>query len=261
MESSIQAKISHLPVLCDDKDASTEVVAMVSLQAPFVDLKDIDKEPLRIVAVIDVSKSMEDGKLDLVKASLGFILEQLSAKDSLGIVKFGSEVDRVLSLTKMDNRGKQKARNVLSMIRESGSTNLSGGLIEGLKMIQKSIEKSDVPQRHTLMLFTDGAANRGICDSSELKRVALSFVKDKDDLYQIFTFGYGMDHNPTMLNDIKNVGGCGDYYYIKNHESIGTCFAECLGGLLSLVAQNATITLLPQKGVKICKVWGYTSDY
>jgi len=271
MDSSVQAKISHLPRsqkqtnlaghVDPSRASTTEVVAMISLKAPLVKLKDTDREPVKIVAVIDVSKSMEDGKLDLVKASLSFILNQLSVKDSLGIVKFGSDVEKVLSMTKMDERGKHQARNVLNMVRESGSTNLSGGLLEGLTMIQKSIATSDIPQRHTLMLFTDGAANRGICEVSKLKRVASSFTKAQEDLYQIFAFGFGKDHDPTMLNAIKDVGGHGDYYYIENHESIGPYFAECLGGLLSLVAQNATITLSPQKGVKLCKVYGFENSF
>lgn len=250
MESFVQTKVNYLAI--QEDGTVPDVVTMISLKAPTMEMT--DREPVRIVAVIDVSGSMNDGKLDLVKASLSFILEQLTSKDSLGVVKFGSNVETVLSLTSMDERGKLKAKNALEKVRVNGSTNLSGGLLEGLSMIQKALAKT--PKRHTLMLFTDGVANRGICTIPEIKCAAKAYVQDQKDLYQIFTFGYGTDHDLGMLKAITEVGEDGKYHFIENHESIGPQFAECLGGMLSLVVQNATITILPKANMRIKKVWG-----
>jgi len=250
MESFIQAKVSHLSV---QKDGTVpDVVVMISLKAPRIELT--DREAVRIVAVVDVSGSMNDGKLDLVKVSIQFILDQLTTKDTLGIVTFGSEVETVLALSSMDEIGKLKAKNALDKIRVSGSTNLSGGLLQGLSMIQKSLIGTS--KRHTLMLFTDGVANRGICTIPEIKGAAEAYVGKQKELYQIFTFGYGIDHDLDMLKAITEVGQDGNYHFIENHESIGPQFAECLGGMLSLVVQNAAVTLRPKPHIYIKKVWG-----
>jgi len=164
MESLIQAQVSHLSV--QEDGTVPDVVGMISLKAPRIEMS--ERESVRIVTVIDVSASMNDGKLDLVKASIQFILDQLTPRDSLGIVKFGSDVETVLDLSLMDEIGKLKAKNALDNIRASGCTNLSGGLLEGLSMIQKSLIKT--PKRHTLMLFTDGIANRGMSTIREVKK-------------------------------------------------------------------------------------------
>ena len=250
MESLIQAQVSHLSV--QEDGTVPDVVGMISLKAPRMEMS--ERESVRIVTVIDVSASMNDGKLDLVKASIQFILDQLTPRDSLGIVKFGSDVETVLDLSLMDEIGKLKAKNALDNIRASGCTNLSGGLLEGLSMIQKSLIKT--PKRHTLMLFTDGIANRGMSTIREVKRAAEIYVGDQKELYQIFTFGYGIDHDLDMLNSIAEVGQDGNYYFIKDHESIGPHFAECLGGILSLVLQNATVTIHPKPHMHVKKVWG-----
>jgi len=45
--------------------------------------------------------------------------------------------------------------------------------------------------------------------------------------------------------------GSGLYYYIESKEKIAEAFADCLGGLLSTVGQNLTITFQAAEGVSI----------
>jgi len=44
------------------------------------------------------------------------------------------------------------------------------------------------------------------------------------------------------------------YFFIENKDQIADFFADCLGGLLSVVAQNLVMTLKPVEGVKILAV-------
>jgi len=69
----------------------------------------------------------------------------------------------------------------------------------------------------------------------------------------INTFGFGADHNNQLLNKIAESFD-GMYYYMENEEAIVSGFANCLGGMLSTVAQEITLTVHPAVGVTGLKV-------
>jgi len=48
----------------------------------------------------------------------------------------------------------------------------------------------------------------------------------------------------------------GQYYFLKDAEAIPAAFADCLGGLVSVVAQNATLELRPTGGRHACASLG-----
>lgn len=52
----------------------------------------------------------------------------------------------------------------------------------------------------------------------------------------VFTFGYGGEHDASMLRAIADAGS-GLFYYIDNIDCIPDSFCDCLGGLLSVSAQ------------------------
>ena len=52
----------------------------------------------------------------------------------------------------------------------------------------------------------------------------------------VFTFGYGGEHDADLLSGVSEAGS-GLFYYIDNADSIPESFCDCLGGLLSVAAQ------------------------
>ena len=66
----------------------------------------------------------------------------------------------------------------------------------------------------------------------------------------VFTFGYGSDHNEDMLRKISEVGK-GVYYFVQSVDGVSLAFADCLGGLLSVVAQNIKLECFGRNGCKI----------
>jgi len=68
----------------------------------------------------------------------------------------------------------------------------------------------------------------------------------------VFTFGFGEDHDANMLRGISQAGK-GVYYYVKKEEEIPSAFADCLGGLLSIVSQNIKLTISTKGSTKIVK--------
>uniref|UniRef100_A0A7S3P4B9 VWFA domain-containing protein n=1 Tax=Amphora coffeiformis TaxID=265554 RepID=A0A7S3P4B9_9STRA len=75
----------------------------------------------------------------------------------------------------------------------------------------------------------------------------------------LHTFGYGVDHNETLLQEMSNATEGGSYYFVEDDKSVSTAFGDAIGGIVSVVAQNTVLHLhVPPAaaalGVKICKV-------
>ena len=69
----------------------------------------------------------------------------------------------------------------------------------------------------------------------------------------IYTFGYGTGHDADLMKSISDAGG-GVYYFIEDKTSIPSAFANCLGGLVSTVAQKVSVCIESVNGSFISKV-------
>jgi hypothetical protein len=77
------------------------------------------------------------------------------------------------------------------------------------------------------------------------------------DLFPVslLCFGYGSDHNAPMLRDISDVTETGSYYFVQTDSDVSSAFGDALGGLVSIVAQSAVLTLIPPSNdVQILRV-------
>jgi len=79
-------------------------------------------------------------------------------------------------------------------------------------------------------------------------------VRDQNGNPSVYTFGYGVDHNEDMLRNVAETGE-GLYYFVEDEDSIVSAFADCLGGILSVVAQNIKLNITAKDGVKLKKVY------
>jgi hypothetical protein len=75
----------------------------------------------------------------------------------------------------------------------------------------------------------------------------------------IHCFGYGKYHDSNILQAIANASPGGSYYFVESDSNVLTAFGDAMGGILSVVAQTAVVTLVvPQsaveKGVNIVQV-------
>ena len=237
------------------------LLAVASLQAPGAPV-DASRAPLELVAVMDRSGSMSGQKMTLMKQTLNLLVTRsgLQAQDKLGIVTFDNEVQVALPLTSMDAAGRRAAKAAVDAVCVGGTTNLSGGLLQGLQLLCESDEASREAAAdaadgedavvvggatRSLLLFTDGHANAGITDGGAMVAAAQALLKDYPSL-AIFTFGYG-DHDEDALRGLAECSK-GLFYFIEQPDAIPAAFADCLGGLSSVVCQNARLELRPAGG-------------
>jgi hypothetical protein len=279
---------------------SRNFYVMASLKAPFYE--ETNRAPIDLVTVIDRSGSMSGEKISLVHETLKFVVKQLKATDRLGFVAYDNEVNVPLPLTEMTSQGKEKALAAINGITARGSTNLCGGLLKGLELIEQRTRSNEVT---AILLCTDGLTNCGLqttediihamCDTKwgrgaqekaandpplqyqqksqqqqQLKKFgttpqqsftlmspsAKSFQVSPELTYRgptIHTFGFGSDHSVDLLKAIADKAN-GVYFFVENPDKIPDAFADCLGGLLSVVAQNINFTFEAEGNVTITKV-------
>jgi hypothetical protein len=194
---------------------------------------------------------MSGDKLKLVLKTLKFIVTQLKPGDSFAMVTFDDIVDTNLPLCKMNSDGRATAQSKIEKIFAGGSTNLSGGLFAGLELLKNHpVTEKEIT---SVLLMTDGHANVGIQDSPTLTEGLRKQLAEVKTPCTVFTFGYGTDHDDKMLKSLSETGK-GLYYFLENEDSIPQAFADCLGGLISVVGQNLKLRIEPMSGTNIAKV-------
>jgi len=109
----------------------------------------------------------------------------------------------------------------------------------------------------SVLLFTDGMANLGLTKPDQIKKAVRGVLSQISSVCSIFTFGYGSEPDPQYLRDIADEAN-GMYYHINTPEAIPLAFSDCLGGLLSVVAQNLELTIEAPKGLLLTEV---TTNY
>lgn len=208
---------------------------MVSLTA---DQKVEQKEqPLNIAVVLDRSGSMSGAKLKYVKMATKILSNQLNQDDTLSLIIYDNEVNKLVPPTKIKNmHGFEMA---VDSIRSGGMTFLSGGYEQGCKFANDNKSKDNITR---VMLLTDGLANEGITDPDQLASIAL---KKNQNGITTTTIGVGEDYDEFLLGKMAENGG-GGTYFIENPDDAPGVFQEELGYLKSLAANQVTIKFIPK---------------
>lgn len=191
--------------------------------------------PIHFIAVIDVSGSMDsDNRLKNVKLSLQHIIPLMTAEDKFSLVTF-SDISRIIchNVT-LDEVGKRQIEAHLERLRADGPTNIGSALTSVRDII------AHTPATHTVctLLLTDGEANCGVTDTTDLVNLARNDRANTN----IYSVGYGSLHNFELMRSFAENGN-GSYAVVENLEHVATVFGDVLGGIMSIVAQNCEILL------------------
>ena len=215
---------------------------MVDLAAPAL-LDDRPLTALDLVAVIDRSGSMRGAPLASVKGAVGLLNRQLGADDRLGVVSFEDEVRLELPLAHHDEA---VATARLAQIDSAGTTNLSGGWLKAVELLESARPES----ARKIVLLTDGLANRGITEPDRLATLAREAA---DRSIGTTTIGYGDGFDEDLLAAMADAGR-GNTYWAAGPDDAATIFAAEFDGLASIVAQNLSIEIRPAAQVDLVGV-------
>lgn len=204
------------------------------------------RAPVDLVTVLDVSGSMAGTKLALLKRAMGFVIQSLGPCDRLSVISFSSTARRLFPLRRMTDTGRQQALQAVNSLVSNGGTNIAEGLRKGAKVMLDRKWKNPVS---SIILLSDGQDTYTICspggahtriDYSLL--LPFSIHRNGGTGFQIpvHAFGFGTDHDATSMHAISESSG-GTFSFIEAESVIQDAFAQCIGGLLSVVVQELRV--------------------
>ncbi|XP_037437170.1 E3 ubiquitin-protein ligase WAV3-like [Triticum dicoccoides] len=221
------------------------------------------RAPLDLVTVLDVSGSMSGHKLALLKQAMRFVIDNLGPDDRLSIVSFSSEARRLTRLTRMSDAGKALAVSAVESLVARGGTNIAEGLRTAAKVLDERRHRNAVS---SVVLLSDGQdtytmmrrrGSSGVQTNNYEELVPPSFARtgaDGEWSAPIHTFGFGNDHDAAAMHVIAEATG-GTFSFIEKEAVIQDAFAQCIGGLLSVVVQEARIAVsCVHPGVRVVSV-------
>ncbi len=206
---------------------------MARLQAGPRPLDD-QRRPLNLSVVLDRSSSMVGDKLAYVKQAAQFLVQRLSADDRFSLVTYNESVQ--VSLRPGPAIQKDAINQAIQRIQAGGTTNLSGGWLQGCTLVAAQLAEGQV---NRVLLLTDGLANEGITDPDRLAALA---AQKRAEGVTTTTMGVGLDFNEDLLVRMAAEGG-GAFYFIDNPDQAPHIFSTELKDLMSVVGQNLTIIL------------------
>ena len=187
-----------------------------------------------LVFLIDTSGSMyAPNKLPLVKQSLGMLLDQLDANDSVAIVTYAGTAGTALEPTPASQKSRILA--VIDGLGAGGSTAGAEGIRQAYKLAEQNLDPRGV---NRVILATDGDFNVGITDQGELKGY-IERERGKGVFLSVLGFGMGNYNDALMQALAQNGNGAAAYI-------------DTVSEARKTLVDEATSTLFPiAKDVKI----------
>ncbi|KAM3132388.1 hypothetical protein pb186bvf_015488 [Paramecium bursaria] len=203
-----------------------------------------------LICLIDKSGSMQGPKLVNLKKSLRALLEFLTEKDRICLISFDSSAERLTQLKRCSDKNKRSIRKIIGKIRAGGGTNIGSSTNLAFKQIKERKYQNNVTSIFLLSDGQDGSAENTV--TQQLKEVEQAFT--------IHSFGFGADHDAPMMTKICNLRN-GAFYFVSNISLLDEFFVNALGALVTVVADQITISVLAQpnepfQDIKIGKTYG-----
>ena len=219
---------------------------------------DVDKtgsdRPVDMVVVLDRSGSMQGEKINQAKQSLLNLINMLSPQDRLALVSYADNVQTHANLLKVTPTNRFLLQSAVNSIRTGGSTNLSSGLQQGIAIMQRSLAAG---RNGSIILVSDGLANRGITDPQSLGRMATAAQKHE---FGISTVGVGLDFNEHLMTTIADQGA-GKYYFLDEPEKFAEILHNEFEHARMTVASNTAVEIPLTDGVTLIDAAGYPVEY
>jgi hypothetical protein len=229
----------------EESVAQENFAVLIHLKAPHSPASLSSRAPLDLVTALDVSGSMAGSKLALLKRAMSFLIDALGPSDRLSVIAFSSTAWRLFPLRKMTAFGKQQSLQAVSSLVANGGTNIGEALRKAARVMEHRQARNPVC---SIILLSDGVENRtvvirqGMVPDHSHQLVPRSILPGSDQHVPVHTFGFGSDHDSATMHAVAEMTGA-TFSFIDAVGSIQDAFAQCIGGLLSVVAQDMQLSV------------------
>jgi uncharacterized protein YegL len=223
-----------------------------------IDVKDMNTDKranIDLICLLDKSGSMQGSKIELLIKSFTNIMDFLGDNDRLSIVTFDDRSTKLTPLTRMNETGKARTLQILSRVSADGGTCIGTAVEEALRIIAGRKKANTVT---SILILSDGLDSSA---ENMVKKKLEGYQHEIKETFTINTFGYGNDHDPKMMSALAQLRD-GSFYFIDKLDTVDNVFVDCVGGLVSVIAQNMKIEVRPNvndenlRGIDITKAYG-----
>lgn len=198
-----------------------------------------NREPFSLAVVLDISGSMQGGRLGSCKSAIVQLIDATNDEDRVSLVTYHSVVDTVFENVRCGDDGARKAmKEQVTALCAKDATNLYEGLRAGYELLRGQEAASN---KH-LFLLSDGLVNAG-----PLQRTndILKAVENWEDKIPILSYGIGDGFNEQLMSPLGQVHKGSHYFYITDAASIESLIAKGVRALTSAVARQVCLHVTP----------------
>jgi Ca-activated chloride channel homolog len=228
-------------------DKPTELLARVRLRG--FKIEGIKRPPLNIALVVDTSGSMDGAAMDRTREACDTLVDSLAEGDALAIVAFGSSAEVLLPSQRVTKDSRALAKAAVKKMRAEGTTDMAGGLREGIGQAQRLIDPTGI---NRIVLLGDGVPN-------DPGTVASLGDQARNLRLPVTALGLGPDFNETLMTNLASRSG-GTYHFIDDATKVASVFKQEISKLERLAAKSVFVEIVPGPGVTILETIGTPSS-
>ena len=210
------------------------------------------RAPVTLIATVDTSGSMRGKPIETARAAMLMALGRLQPGDRMGLVQYANGVQLAHPVIDV-GQGRASLRAAIEALEAGGSTAMESGL----KLAFATAREARAPGRTTrVMLFTDEQPNVGSQDPTSFRGMATAAAADGVGLS---TIGVSDSFGAAHAAEVAEADGA-NQFFVADAEAAKALFAEEFDFMLTEVARDLVVDIVPSSGATITEIFGVPGD-